>query len=76
MRRLLCLASVALLMVGCGNNKRSNDANSEEVAVPTVLPHELTANKDAAFAKKKNIHRNILYFFNVFFLPSYLTYFS
>lgn len=55
MRRLLCLASVALLMVGCGNNKRSNDANSEEVAVPTVLPHELTANKDAAFAKKKNI---------------------
>ena len=54
MKRLRCLASAALLLVGCGGNKRGAEDGSE-IATPTVTPQELTATKDPAFAKKKNI---------------------
>lgn len=55
MKRLLCLASVALLLAGCGSNKRGNEGDNAEALTPSVTPQELTATKDAAFAKEKNI---------------------
>jgi hypothetical protein len=53
MKRLVYFIAATLLLTACGSKK--TEGNTEEVIRPTYNPTELTAKKDPAFAKYKNL---------------------